>query len=1031
MFELKFPRGSEWRRWDLHVHTPHSALNNGFGADFDGYARVLFQEAVAAGIAVIGITDYFTINGYRGLRDLVLDDERLVALLGSDIASAAREIVLIPNVELRTRDIVHTTAGDARVNLHVLFSEELSPDEIEDHFLHGLRFTLESGPESADEERPLTIANLEELGRELKAQHVKFMDRSDLVVGMTTAVVSLKDVTDVLSRQKRRFGDKHLIVLAADEDLSKVNWDGQGHLVRKQLIQRSHMLFSGNPRTRAFGLGEFHETPAAFKEEFKSLKPCIHGSDAHSPGELFRPAEDRRLWIKADPGFKGLRQLLHEPADRVYIGLEPPLLARVRASRTKYMSHLAFSRVSETQAGEKWFSGGVPLNPGLVAVIGNKGSGKSAFADVLGLVGNARTHSDFAFLNEGRFLAPRRGLGGLFRADLTWADGSSAGRCLDEGIEPSLPERIQYLPQNYLESVCSGIDDATSERFDEELEAVIFSHVEAADRLGKTTLRDLIDHRSSEKQSRIEQLTGKLRDINARIVEFEEHSTDRYRRFLEGLVQHRETELAAHDETEPEEPPLPDGTSASGEDIASAELAALLARIAELDSAIDATNARRGANKARIAAVDRLVDRIVNLSRRVDAFYDASAEDTALTGHDIRALVKVQIDEGALTQLRAALEEETSGLDAAVNVGEPGSLTSERADLMVQAEKLRAELTAPARRYEQYRQELRSWRGRRDEILGSVDDLDSLAALRARVGALKLIPDQLEQERAARRAIVGEIWAVKEALVRDYQRLHSPVQSFLDEHPVAEKVDALSFSASFVVDGLEEGFLRMIHQGRRGSFQGESDGRAQVRRLVSRYDFSSWGNVLDFLEEFERMLHVDVREEDKPAVELLGQLNQSFLVQDVYDYIFGLEYLRPRFELLWQERPLDQLSPGERGTLLLIFYLLIDRRDDPLVIDQPEENLDNETIATLLVPAMKHAKSQRQLVIVTHNPNLAVVCDADQIVHASIDKADGNRITYASGGIESPGIAKAIVDVLEGTKPAFDLRDAKYDVLET
>ena len=65
---VTFPRGSEWRRWDLHVHTPFSALNNGFGEEFDAYAKELFSRAVEAQIAVIGVTDYFVIEAPRGER---------------------------------------------------------------------------------------------------------------------------------------------------------------------------------------------------------------------------------------------------------------------------------------------------------------------------------------------------------------------------------------------------------------------------------------------------------------------------------------------------------------------------------------------------------------------------------------------------------------------------------------------------------------------------------------------------------------------------------------------------------------------------------------------------------------------------------------------------------------------------------------------------------------------------------------------------------------------------------------------------
>jgi predicted ATPase len=83
-------------------------------------------------------------------------------------------------------------------------------------------------------------------------------------------------------------------------------------------------------------------------------------------------------------------------------------------------------------------------------------------------------------------------------------------------------------------------------------------------------------------------------------------------------------------------------------------------------------------------------------------------------------------------------------------------------------------------------------------------------------------------------------------------------------------------------------------------------------------------------------------------------------------------------------KELSELSPGERGTLLLVFYLLVDKDDIPLVIDQPEENLDNQTVYELLVPCMKEAKRRRQLFMVTHNPNLAVVCDAEQIICADL-----------------------------------------------
>ena len=96
------------------------------------------------------------------------------------------------------------------------------------------------------------------------------------------------------------------------------------------------------------------------------------------------------------------------------------------------------------------------------------------------------------------------------------------------------------------------------------------------------------------------------------------------------------------------------------------------------------------------------------------------------------------------------------------------------------------------------------------------------------------------------------------------------------------------------------------------------------------------------------------------------------------------------------------------------------------MLDQPEENLDNETVVNLLVPVLDKAKNTRQIIMVTHNPNLAVVCDAEQIIHASFDRKAGPKILYTSGSIECPQINKNVVDVLEGTIRAFDNRGGKY-----
>jgi energy-coupling factor transporter ATP-binding protein EcfA2 len=119
---------------------------------------------------------------------------------------------------------------------------------------------------------------------------------------------------------------------------------------------------------------------------------------------------------------------------------------------------------------------------------------------------------------------------------------------------------------------------------------------------------------------------------------------------------------------------------------------------------------------------------------------------------------------------------------------------------------------------------------------------------------------------------------------------------------------------------------------------------------------------------------------------------------------------------------------------LLILYLAVDRLDDrPLIVDQPEENLDNASVFEVLVDYFREAKQRRQIIIVTHNPNLVVNTDAEQVVVADAIRRDSGlpTISYASGPLEAvPGRVKQIrehvCDVLEGGRDAFRNRERRY-----
>jgi ABC-type cobalamin/Fe3+-siderophores transport system ATPase subunit len=126
----------------------------------------------------------------------------------------------------------------------------------------------------------------------------------------------------------------------------------------------------------------------------------------------------------------------------------------------------------------------------------------------------------------------------------------------------------------------------------------------------------------------------------------------------------------------------------------------------------------------------------------------------------------------------------------------------------------------------------------------------------------------------------------------------------------------------------------------------------------------------------------------------------------------------------------ERLSPGTRGIVLLLVYLAIDKQDlRPLLIDQPEENLDPKSVFDDLVPYFREARKRRQVIIVTHNPNLVVNTDADQVIVASAGAAlDGKlpTITYELGPLEQASIRDKVADILEGTRRAFVDRARRY-----
>jgi len=141
---------------------------------------------------------------------------------------------------------------------------------------------------------------------------------------------------------------------------------------------------------------------------------------------------------------------------------------------------------------------------------------------------------------------------------------------------------------------------------------------------------------------------------------------------------------------------------------------------------------------------------------------------------------------------------------------------------------------------------------------------------------------------------------------------------------------------------------------------------------------------------------------------------------------------------------IDTMSPGKKALVLLKLLIGMAETKCPILIDQPEDDLDNRSVFKDLIPYIRKKKKDRQIIVVTHNANIVLGADAEQVIVANQRGKDtpnqAFRFEYLSGSIENDqaddstsqfvlprkGIQQHICDILEGGEEAFKLRKDKY-----
>lgn len=912
MTSQKYPKGSEWRKWDLHVHSPLTILNNQYPKLTDGSPdwEAFISKLESLDVAVLGITDYFTIDGYKKLKEYK-QQGRLQNIH-----------TILPNIEFRLNSVLSSKKDGQeprRLNFHVIFSDAVSPQDIEEHFLHDISFFYEGNPQDKDGTRKLKPSNIEDLGKKLISEHQKFKDSglSPMVIGATQTVVNHEDITEAL--KDSRFKGKYIVVFP--EELSNlISWDGQDHHTRKGLLQKSDMVFSSNEKTQAWCLGQspYEEGIQKYIEEFKTLKSCIHGSDAHKIGEIGHPCslrgnkghacdnggecKLRHCWLKADPTFEGLKQLLYEPADRVAIQEEKPV--RIKSNYTISKFKISQATIADDLSIQETE---IELNPGLVAVTGGKGGGKTAFVDLIANCYRDRCNIDDRNSFVRRISDQNPSLG----TTITFKNGDEFSKQLCDGsfFEDS---DIVYIAQGELESYIGADSD-----LDAYIKNLIFSSPQIKDTVKNHEFDELI--------VTIEELQEQVSKKHEVIISLEQQTSADVQQAIALESKQKEAEL---------------------KDVAN--------KVTELEKAQSKEKIKIAQDKQKaIAELKSKKDDLTSLKTLLTKVITFIENDLTTFNTDITA-INVLLKKLELPEQFDSISYKTEGLETRL-VNTKGEITT-----IVQS------IETAQKELEQFEAGVKD----HAKLLEKKRELDvAIANIKIRQEDFAKNQASLTQAIDDRRGLMQKLVGTVVSQKIKYEELIS----LFSAHK-ADVLSDLTFGARIQFDRKE--FLQTAEDvmDNRKVIVNPKNGEPTLFSNL----FTLVESILDGKESDGSKLVDEIEKINRENKDKLKR-SQTVSVADFYRFLY-FNYFTVVPTVKYKNTQLSKLSLGQKATVLIKIYLA--QGDKPIIIDSHDDHLDNEFIMDELVKAIRQAKEYRQVILASNNGNVVINSDAEQIIIA-------------------------------------------------
>jgi hypothetical protein len=462
------------------VHAPGTLLNDQFtGSDaWDEYLTKLEQAQPV--IEAVGVTDYYTLATYK----------RLMAEKARGRISNVR--LVFPNIEMR---LVTGTMKGRAVNIHLLVSPE-DPNHVAEarRFLGRLTFAAHGDSFACRDE------DLIQLGKKTNSS---LSGRSALSKGAEQFKVELENLRDAYQRSDWAKENILVAVAGTETDGTSGVRDGAYETLRAEIEKFAHVIFASSPAQREFWIGDGTASVDELRDRYDGPKPCVHGSDAHDMERVGAPDGDRYTWVKGLVAFDTLRQACIDPKGRAFVGPQPPI------------STIPSQAIASIEiVGAEWAqSPKVKFNLGLVAIIGARGSGKSALAEMtaLGCDSTPEPQSGDSFLRRAADLLPG------VSARLLWQSGELAERRPEDGQagDADTYPRARYLSQQFVEELCAA--DRVTDGLIEEIQRVIYEAHPLTDRDGTSNFDELLELRVAVlREARVMEETA-LADLSERI----------------------------------------------------------------------------------------------------------------------------------------------------------------------------------------------------------------------------------------------------------------------------------------------------------------------------------------------------------------------------------------------------------------------------------------------------------------------------------------------------------------------------------